>query len=204
MSRRKEESIKGFSASIEDSAYQRTLDHAKAGYENAQASIKFVDTKCSVLIALSTSVAGFSVALVRWNFESPLGACFAASRQACTWWFLGAFLLFSVSLLACVFCITATIWTLIARPAPAGAFSVLFPVPPNSDKPAHTAWMANALLGMDGTSILREYQEQLGAVGLILKTKIRHSRFAAIALLVQLFSVVIAILIYFAAVASSL
>src|SRR5262249_8325550 len=112
---------------------QQTLSHAKAGYQNAQDVIKFVDTKTAVITGLSTVTAGFLFATLKWSIESD-----GVSRprlyqvtvpHACAALFF--YLLVVLSLLSLLVCLAAAVWSVIARARPRNlenAFTILFPI----------------------------------------------------------------------------
>jgi hypothetical protein len=82
--------------------------------------------------------------------------------------------------------IGAATWSVIVRPAPAGGFNVLFPVPRELTATSHANLMGESLSGMGQQEILNEFREQLVAVGTILQAKLKYCRIATICILLQL------------------
>jgi hypothetical protein len=198
---------KAWSADIasDETVFSRTVDHAKTAYTNAQDVIKFVDLKSNVLIALSTVVSGFALALAKWNFELPSTSAARISVLAkghpCLTW--TALILFGLSLVATIISYAAATWSMIVRPAKRGAFTVLFPVPRENKRETHRRLIAERLSGMSREGVLHEFSEQLFAVGQILQAKQRNSRIGAITVLAQLALLTVAVFLYLCLVASS-
>jgi hypothetical protein len=184
----------------DDSLIRDTLDHAKDGYRNAQEVIKFVDTKTAVVTGLSTVLAGFLVLVLKWsvelsgNFKPNLGQLTSAHPclSACLYF------LVLVSLTAAIVCLCAAVWSVIARARPTNlenAFTVLFPFYRQRDAADACRVFEQKLTGMTGTEILKEYEDQLRIVGMILGRKLKHIRISCIALVVQILSLTIALIV---------
>jgi hypothetical protein len=185
-------------AASDQESFTRTVDHAKLAYANTQEVIRFVDLKSNVLIALSTVISGGAIAFAKWNFELPHDSSIKVQALILTHPCLAttAAILFALSLVATVVSYLAATWSLIARPAAPGAFTVLFPVPRDLDRPSHRKLICERLAGLSREGILQEFNEQLAAVGRILQSKLKSSRIAAITVITQLALLTIAVLIY--------
>ena len=114
-----------------------------------------------------------------------------------------ALILFGFSLAATIVSYAAATWSMIVRPAKKGAFTVLFPVPRGNNRETHRRLIADRLSGMSREEVLREFSEQLFAVGQILQTKQRNSRIGAITVIAQLGLLTVAVFLYLYLVASS-
>lgn len=185
----------------------RTLDHVKIAFAHTQDVIKFVDSKCNVLTALTTAISGFALTLAKWNFELPKAsaASFAVIFHKFPWTTGVSLVLFLASLVASVVCIAACLWGLIARSAPNGAFTVLFPVPRDATPDKHLQLIGELTAGMSSDQVMREFNEQLRSLGGIAQKKIGHSKIAARAAAAQIGGLSLAIILYvilFATVAS--
>jgi hypothetical protein len=177
------------------------LEHARDGYRNAQDVIKFVDTKSTIVTGLSTLFAGFLIASAKWSIESSPSSHsnFERLSQAHPYF---AFLIFGsiiVSLVAAMICLTAAVWSVVARLRPGNLnseFTVLFPMYSEGDELRAKRYFRRQLQGMQRSDVLEEYEDQLRVVGMILCRKLRHNRIACIALLVQVASVAIALTLF--------
>lgn len=191
------------------------IDHLEKGYDTAQSVIQFLDTKGNILIGLSTLVAGFAASLVKWTLElNPrLPASWERVSAENESGAVYALLLMGLSFLAFVAVVLCCLFSVIARKAPIGKFTILFPV---VRKDATSWWrkismrmkgitagtghkekVVRAVNGLDRKAILAEYSEQLEAVGRILENKLNHNRWASVAAVIQLMLFSGAIGIYF-------
>lgn len=185
----------------QDSANSRvddTLAHAKEGYKNSQDVIKFVDTKTAVITGLNTLIGGSLVALLKWSMESEKDSHatlpeLASVHPCMVVWF---YLLVIGCFIAALVCITAAIWSVIARPRPRhleNKFTVLFPLYRQRDEAAACRTFEEKLKGMTKEQVLLEYEDQIKVVGMILGKKLKHIRIACFALLVELLLFVLAV-----------
>lgn len=160
--------------------------------------IRFVDLKSNVLIALSTVVSGAALALVKWNLELPKDSALKVQALFAVHPYLvwAAALSFCLSLVATVVSYAAACWSMIARPAAPGYFTLLYPVPRDMDRTAHEKRISESLAGMSRAAILHDFREQLPAVGRIAQVKQKSSRIAAITVIAQLGFLTAAVLIY--------
>jgi hypothetical protein len=170
---------------------EETLAHAKAGYQNAQEVIKFVDTKTAVVTGLSTLTAGLLLAVLKWSIEAD-----GVSRPNLNQLTAGhscvavSFYIFVVlSFLGALACLSAAVWSVIARARPRNlenAFTILFPIYRRRDAVAACKAFEQKLKGMSRSEIINEYEDQLRIVGMILGQKLYHIRISCIALLAQI------------------
>ena len=183
---------------LDDAVFKRTLEHAKLAFSHTQDVIKFVDSKCNVLTVLTTAISGFALTLAKWNFELPKtsAASYSLIFQNFPWAKWVMLPLFLVSLIASVVCITACLWSLIARSAAKSTFSVLFPHPRNLSPNEHANLVAERMGGISEGQILHEFNEQLRTLGIIVKEKINQSRMAGKAATVQIIALTLAVVIY--------
>ena len=183
----------------EDTVLQ-ALEQARAGYTNAQEVIRFVDGKSNVLIGLSTLASGFLIALIKWSLDAPADSLRNFERLVEifpyeTW---GIYAAVVVSLLSSVFCLGAAVCSVIARVRPCelkNEITVLFPAHGKRRERAAQAFFEKRMAGMTKAEILQEYQDQLRVVGLILWRKLKHNRYASIALVVQVIGIATAVLL---------
>jgi hypothetical protein len=179
------------SAVAANKVLEETLAHAKAGYQNAQEVIKFVDTKTAVVTGLSTVTAGFLLAVLKWSIEAD-GVSRPDLNQltaghSCT---AVSFYIFVVLSFVCALaCLAAAVWSVIARARPRNlenAFTILFPIYRRRDAVAAYSAFEQKLKGMNRPEIIKEYEDQLRIVGMILGQKLKHIRISCIALLAQI------------------
>ncbi len=175
-----------------DEVLNETIEHAKAGYDNAQNVIKLIDAKAGILIGLSTLAAGFLISVFKWYVEldpAKGGANFLAAvtkHPGFTHWAASIGVLSSNAGLVCI---GACVWSVVARPRPSHLnmpFLILFPVYPQSKETEAAEFFRWKLQGMRRPEILIEYEDQLRVLGLILSKKLKHNRVASIAFIVQL------------------
>jgi hypothetical protein len=174
-----------------DEEFARTLAHAQAGYENAQNVIKAVDTKTTIVTGLSTLTAGFLIALIKWSIELDHTSPANLQRVVAVFPVLSTFLFvfIGMSFLNAFFCIAASVWSVVARQRPKNMetrFTVLFPAYRQADATDACRYFEERLRGCSPSAILKEYEDQLRIVGMILGHKLRHNRTACIALLFQI------------------
>jgi len=183
---------------LDDAVYTRTLEHAKLAFSHTQDVIKFVDSKCNVLTVLTTAVSGFALTLAKWNFEMPKtsAASYSAIAHHFPNWSLLVLFLFAVALISSAVCLGACLWSLIARKAPDGAFTVLFPVPRDATREKHLHLIGERLAGMSPEQIMREFDEQLRSLGGIAQKKIGHCKIAARAAMAQIVGLALAVILY--------
>jgi hypothetical protein len=93
-------------------------------------------------------------------------------------------------------------WTIVARGATNGAFTVLYPVPRDLETSAFRRLLADRLSGMTNEQVLHEFNEQLATLGGILQKKHKHCHYAAITLLFQVTTATASVLL-FAAIAAN-
>jgi hypothetical protein len=174
-----------------------TLEHAKRGYATAQETIKFLDTKTNIVTGLSSLFSAFLLAWGKWSIESqtlsPINLIQVAKSSKAHAWFLGA--LFLINLSATFLCMLCAIWTVIARSRPHNLnekFLVLFPQYTSSQEVEACREFERKLKGMSTRECLREYEDQLRIVGMILGKKLSAHRRASIALIVQFATIVLA------------
>jgi hypothetical protein len=184
----------------DDSLLKDTLEHAREGYQNAQEVIKFLDTKTAVVTGLSTLLGGFLLVVLKWSVEldggrSPsLGQVTSAYPCIAAWLYL--FVL--VSLLAAIVCLCSAVWSVIARARPTkleNEFTVLFPWYRQRDAADACRVFERKLSGMTKVEILKEYEDQLRIVGMILGRKLKHIRISCIALVAQILSLTLALIL---------
>ena len=185
--------------------FTRTLDHAKLAYANMQEVIRFVDLKSNVLIALSTVVSGAALAMAKWNLELPRDSSLKFQVLLSTHPYLAwtAAALFTISLIGTVVSCVAACWSMIARPAAPGYFTLLYPVPRDMKRADHERRVSECLAGMSRAAVLHDFREQLPAVGRIAQVKQKCSRIAAITVIAQLVFLTVAVLVYVFLAASS-
>jgi len=177
---------------VENKDFVRTLTHAQTGYENAQNIIKAIDTKTTIVTGLSTLAGGFLIALIKWSIE--LDAASPANLQCVVAVFPRLstllFVFIGASFLNAFFCIGASVWSVVARQRPKNLenrFTILFPAYRRVDAKDACRYFENRLRDCSKSAILKEYEDQLRIVGMILGHKLRHNRTACIALLLQIF-----------------
>jgi hypothetical protein len=156
------------------------LAHAKEGYMNAQAVIRFIDTKCSVVTGLVTLSLGIPWVVVRWLAEQKPGDLLnlqditARSPFYCTVALALVVLGGGAGLLSLV---NALNGLQARRPAAKGRVTILFPMyDKNKQGSAARRSISRLGRGLNTREILREYQRQLLRVGQILHEKIDHLR----------------------------
>ena len=174
-----------------DQILKDTLGHVKVGYQNAQDVIKFVDTKTAVVTGLSTVLGGFLLIVLKWSVEldgasRPNLEQLTAAKPWIAIWF---YLLVLISLGSAVVCLSAAVWSVIARARPKhleNRFTILFPFYKQRDAADACRAFEQKLKGMTTVDILNEYEDQLRVVGMILGKKLKHIRVSCIALVTQI------------------
>jgi hypothetical protein len=175
----------------DDPVLSRTLDHVKVGYQNAQEVIKFVDTKTAVVTGLSTVLGGFLLIVLKWSVEldgvsRPNLEQLTAAKPCIAILF---YLLVLTSLGSAVVCLSAAVWSVIARARPRhleNRFTILFPFYRQRDATDACKVFEQKFKGMTTVDILNEYEDQLRIVGMILGKKLKHIRVSCIALVIQI------------------
>jgi hypothetical protein len=182
----------------DDPVLVRTLDHAKVGYQNAQDVIKFVDTKTAVVTGLSTVLGGFLLVVLKWSVELDgvsrpnLKQLTAASPCIAIWFYL----LVLISLGSAIACLTAAVWSVIARARPnhlENKFTILFPLYRERDATAACRAFEQKLKGMTVGEIINEYEDQLRIIGMILGKKLKHIRVSCVFLVIQIVCLTVAL-----------
>lgn len=174
-----------------DDDFVRTLAHAQAGYENAQNVVKAIDTKTTIVTGLSTLAGGFLIALIKWSIELADTSPANLQRVIAAFPRLSTLLLIFIgaSFLNAFFCVAASVWSVVARQRPKNLenpFTILFPAYRQTDAKDACRYFEERLRDCSKSEILKEYEDQLRIVGMILGQKLRHNRTACIALLLQI------------------
>ena len=181
----KEKEADGNPEGISPVNFERTLEHLKAGHENAQNVIKFIDTKTSFLFGASIVTMGFILQAAKQYSQLPpaVGHAFNAHPYH----FFVLIIIGQLSLLAGGLCIWSCAMSLIPR-HPAKKLKrtsmVLFPF--FEGKPSERQFCSQAGHGLTDREILREYEAQIWSLGLILRKKIIRHRRAVIMFLTQI------------------
>ena len=103
-----------------------------------------------------------------------------------------------ISLWSSVFCLGASVWSVVARVAPCelkNEITVLFPAHGKRGERSAIAFFEKRLAGMTKVEMLGEYEDQLRAVGLILWRKLKHNGYASIALMVQVIGIAVTVIL---------
>jgi hypothetical protein len=179
---------------------EETLAHAKEGYKNAQDVIRFVDTKTAVITGLSTLIAGSLIGILKWSIESDNDshATLADIAVIHPCWIVCFYVLVALCFSATFVCITAAIWSVLARSRPRhleNKFTILFPCYKKRHETDACRVFERKLKGMTINEVLLEYEDQLRVVGLILSKKLKHIRVASFALLAELFLFFLAVIL---------
>jgi hypothetical protein len=187
-------------ATTNGSPLEETLNHAKTGYQNAQDVIKFVDTKTAFITGLSTVLGGFLLIVLKWSVEldgaSQPNLWQVTSAHRCI--AAGFYFLVATSLGSAVVCLCSAVWSVIARARPRhleNAFTILFPSYTRRDSANACRVFEQKLRGMSSVEIIKEYEDQLRIVGMILGRKLKHIRISCVALVVQIVSLTFALLL---------
>jgi len=175
-------------------------EHLQTGYETAQKVIEFLDSKNNILISLATVVSGFAISFVKWMVELPSTHPFALTTMLFSGGCAGvwATVFLGSSLVAFVAVIGFCLWSVIARHAASGPVTLLFPVPRGEVVGKfHTRVIRKQVAALDYQKMKDEYAEQLAQKGKILGAKLWNNRVASIALLVQIITAVLSIVLFF-------
>lgn len=184
--------------STDPSDLKATEGHARFGYENIQAVIRFLDQKAGTIIGLSTLFGGFVVVSGKWLFEMEISdgvSLFEALLTQHRTTFAVTGVSFCVSVLLCM----STVWAGLRcfRPrGPSGDFrtTVLFPLHDPTNAEARTAtnlYLSRLRKGMPMDMILEEYQNQLLQVSGIAYLKMGTLRVAERLFLAQVITAAI-------------
>lgn len=191
-----------------------TLEHAGKGYANAQAVIKFVDTKTGVITGLATLTTAAPFALLQWSagLERSLPASltnFQSHHPICLtficYGLLGGMALGVLSIVMAMHGLMARnprrpyqglleliqkAWLWLRRKPrsrPSSAITVVFPIYRRRDTENARRYFKKITAGMTAEEILHEHELQLFEVGRILNQKITWNRRAVSALELQIF-----------------
>jgi len=172
--------------------YQKRIDHLKAGYDNTQSVVRFLDTKASAVVAGVTAVFGLNVALAKWLF-SFLPVYWVKVGHWCGFWLLPPWLMLLAVGVMCYYLfhtLKHAYLTLVPRDTGSSAPSALFPWIPTQDQSSkkkltdaeiNTAAKQEArieLYGLDCTEsdAIQDYTEQLKQMGRIIAVKLNHCK----------------------------
>lgn len=172
--------------SAEKVDWSGTLEHAKAGYQNAQDIIKFIDTKTGAVTGLSTLIIGGVFGIITWYFGLEVDLRTTILNSHAFFW---ASVLLGISLFAGFLSLISSLHSLVAR-CPCGP-TILFPyVTKKQEK--DPGFYRQITDGMSSAHIRDEYRQQILTVGKILREKIRWHRCAVRMLFYQLNILIIA------------
>jgi len=161
--------------------HANTVEHAKAGYHNAQDIIKFIDAKTGAVTGIGTLAIGGVWGIIGFYFDLNAEVRNIVTNYA-PLYIPGIFI--GVSLLAGVIALAFSMLSLIAR-GPTSESTVLFPfVPPDNE--LNFEYYDQLSHGMTQNQILTEYRIQIHTVGTILRKKMKWHRRAVLLLLIQL------------------
>lgn len=152
-----------------------TLEHAKAGYANAQEVIRFIDTKAGAVIGLATLTMGVPVVTFQWLASQNGWSDFsfhALTRQS-HWPCTVAAIAGGFGMIFGVLVIISALLVLRARsPFKKSHITVLFPM---YDAKTHITRahrvFSKIRSGMSRKEVAREYEMQIRRVGAILDEK---------------------------------
>ncbi len=160
--------------------FPETVEHARAGYANAQDVIKFIDTKSGVVTGLITVMLGLPFVVIQWLAEQGDDAMLSLRRisEQSPVWSCASLVVLVLGLFSGLIALWSALHGLLPRsPAGRAAVTVLFPMfDPQKGKARARRSLARLPRGLSHKQILREYQHQLFRVGQILheKTALLH------------------------------
>lgn len=172
----------------ENLTYQERIDHLKAGYDNTQSVVRFLDTKASATVAGLTAVFGLNVAIGNWLLPLLPNYIKTINHWGGLWNKL-PLALFIVALLLIIIA-WLTLWnaykTLTPSPPKDPKPSALFPYIPSGtlseqDESIAAAELARLTLYAKNATTkdsIEDYIEQLRQMGMINKQKIDHCKLA--------------------------
>ncbi len=166
--------------------YQERIDHLKAGYDNTQNVVRFLDTKASAVVAGATAVFGLNVALIKWFF-SFVHSYYEKVEHWCDFWFAPLWLMLVPAGFMSYYLFRAlrhAYLTLIPRDTGSSKPSALFPMIPTVDEGSkQDATSARIeLYGSNCThaNAIQDYTEQLKQMGRIVFNKMTHCKLSVI------------------------
>ncbi|MBP7828368.1 MAG: hypothetical protein KA248_00475 [Kiritimatiellae bacterium] len=164
-----------------------TLEHAQAGYQNAQDIIKFVDAKSGAVTGLCALAIGGVFGLLTWflGLEETCRSFTIQLIHPCS----AATLLLALSPIAGAVSLAFSLLSLVARPQFTTARTVLFPcfkLTRKTRDEIDEAYRNKIVGGMTKEEIRIEYHDQILNVGCILQRKIARHRVAVFFLVMQL------------------
>lgn len=175
------------------------LEHLRAGYQNAQDTIRFIDSKVPLLVSLATFVLGGLFAFAKWAIESEGSSGHspvALALDGHVFWERFFLLTTFISLVGFLFCLFGCLWTILARPpsAPQLAHTILFPYYTANTRDEVNAYMLDCGMSTQlSARMVQEYQDQTFQVGCILSRKLSALRRGAWGFVFELSSVAITI-----------
>ena len=159
--------------------YNELINHLKEGYQNAQSTIRFIDTKTSIILGLSST----SITLILSNFLS--NSVTITNMQVANISPLKIFIviLFIISALCCFI---SCLLSLIPRKPTKTHISILFPYFSLKKSDKTLSYIEPFCSDFNNEKIVKEYKEQILMVGDIVVKKIFWNRKATDIFILQL------------------
>jgi len=153
--------------------HREQIAHCHKGLENAQQTIRFIDTKTGVVFALGGGLLGWQLKYTGCLLKAESGL----------WGGIPPFLVLGVfAFLACgLVCMGLSLGSLLARPrkgTKGGTFIALFPSVKKGDWSGSAVGFDRLVRGLDEDQVSREYAGQLAVLGYILNRKMAYHRAA--------------------------
>ncbi|OGV70665.1 MAG: hypothetical protein A2283_11620 [Lentisphaerae bacterium RIFOXYA12_FULL_48_11] len=165
---------------MQNALLSTTIEHAQRGYQNAQETIRFVDTKTGVLTGLCCLLLGAGLELIKTCLAIGVYKAPFNGHAIDSWCIVAgiALLIFAISGIGCII---ASIHSLTARPPLASTgFTVLFPFFTPPARSTAEEYARKIVVGMKESEIAEEYQNQIISVGAILEEKCKWHRRAVL------------------------
>jgi len=166
--------------------HREKIEHCHKGLENAQQTIRFVDTKTGVMFVLCTGV-------LRYQLKYTSSILGSSDGQ-----WSNVVLLISIVLFMAVAVLLGSLglslWSLLSRPrkgAKGGSFIALFPCVKKDQWPDACVGFDKLICNLDEDQICKEYAGQLAVLGDIVNRKIAFHRWAVYCLAVAVVLTVI-------------
>ena len=145
--------------------FSSRVDHLRAGYENSQATVRFLDTKAAAVVGGTPVILGIFAAVFRWAFDAELGT----SISSCVVGLLVAVILSFAMLLMAWLSLRSAFHALIPRSTGNAQPSVLFPYKSIEFGPRLSEFTEG---DASEESLLEDYRRQITKMSEIVEAKL--------------------------------
>jgi hypothetical protein len=170
---------------MDENQYPEIINHLKDSYQNAQSIIKFIDTKTSIVLGLSSTLICLLMSGIISNKKIIIILKCVSQEQG---------LLFYISTLffcSTLLCFLSSLLSLISRVPSKTYLAILFPYYSRKRLNIAKEYIENLFSNFNTYKIIDEYKNQIIIVGKIIAKKAFWNRVAIITFIIQLISILI-------------